>query len=190
MGRSWGLIIIISVLLTACATQPVSTATQTRTVVITETPIPTPTQTASPTLTSTPTIKPTPTETQTPEPSPTPTSLAAVGPERSLKVLQGKPLENLTTSEIKDAMDFDGSLPEGFRDNDDVKVALDRVTGWLVKAGFNTTDPKAKNYAVPEVITWMVDTEFRWNIVVKDASGNISGWLKYLDFKAGGMLTG
>lgn len=116
----------------------------------------------------------------TQEPFTEPTSFLEVGPEATPSVSVSYPT-SLSVEEILTLLDGGGALPDGFNEDPEVSALVDTRTNWLRQAGLNVDDASRDDYVIPTIITWGQGDSFRWDVVPKDKSGNIVGWLQISD---------
>ncbi len=115
MKRTWMVVLLVNLLLSACA--PVTAPTPAPSATPMSIAVLAPTSTATPIATATATLSPTPTDTATPSPTPSPTATATPTPIPTLPPeqvggLSGVPDPRLTNPELFDLTRSDAPIPQ------------------------------------------------------------------------------
>jgi len=121
-----------------------------------------------------------PTQPATVQQLPTVQDFTEVGPESTPPAFVGYPT-SLSIGEIQSQLGGGGSLPEGFAENPEVSALVNTRLTWFRLAGLNVDDSTRTDYVTPSIITWGQEDSFRWDVVPKDTSGQIVGWLQIHD---------
>jgi hypothetical protein len=137
----------------------------------TRTPLKTATSGSTPEKQSSPTVQP--------------ASFVELGPEATPAVAAYP--SSLSVEQIRELVGQGGTLPEGFSEDGGVAGLVEIRRAWFRESGLNVDDPDQEDYVTPAIVAWGEGDSFRWDVVPKDKSGQIVGWLQIEDE---GMETG
>ena len=103
------------------------------------------------------------------------------GPEATPPVSAPVYPSSLSVQEILSFRDGGGALPPGFTTDAYISSFVETRRAWARESGVNVDDPSSEDYVTMDIVTWGQDDSFRWDVVPKNASGEIAGWLQIAD---------